>query len=57
MAKKYVGSKTLEAFMQIVKTALNEKVDITKIVATLDSEASDQPLAASQGTLATIPST
>lgn len=49
MAKKYVGSKTLEAFMQIVKTALNEKVDITKIVATLDSEASDQPLAASQG--------
>lgn len=49
MAKKYVGSKTLEAFMQIVKTALNEKIDVASIIATLDSDVTDKPLAASQG--------
>ena len=36
MAKKYVGTKTLEAFMQIVKTALGDKIDVAAIVNSLE---------------------
>lgn len=49
MAKKYVGTKTLEAFMQIVKTALGDKIDVAAIVNSLDSDAVDVPLSAAQG--------